>query len=433
MVILYINIMKTTGAGIKVSIPTPLSDSFYEYGTKNILYGKYVEPPNDYIKKVMVAVIKSYTKDAEGKDVNEWGQFYNDLYEANKQYTYDDITSLLKSSENKTPTAEYILASAMYGYKDIDATLITRCLNTFCRPVKLDAKEEWLDNWTLNGPGNALNFVFWKEYDSNDVMTVSRSHEGRPMNQEPTDFSWYNVGKSITRNGHDLVTQQNIKEAYGINEVIMKIVGVFRTFLICNELLPGSINKTVNNNETIISPKDVINSCVSFFPFYYLGCGGCDMFDGNYTAKIETVKQFADAFPMVTFGSIVNVSTFRGGSGGSHWMGLYITDNVVSLMCSQGSTWDVFDDEIMGNDRLKNRFLNCNFSLQHNLITCQKDRCNCGVYSLLFLFMMLVKNGNMTAAVEQVGVDANNLYNKPTEIPNNKLIYKVKATLFGYE
>lgn len=404
--------------------PKSLFDSFFEYKTKNILYGNYVEPPNDYIKEIMVSVIKSYTIDAHGSACNDWGEFYNNMYKNNPNYKYDDIINFL-TENNKKPTAEYILSSALYGYKDQDAELLTRCLNTFCRPVKLDSKEEWLDNWTLNGPGNALNFIFWNKYNSNDVIVIKRNHEGNNNINSKN-----NNEQSIEKNNNKLITQYDIKSKFYGNQRILKIIGIFRSFLICNDLLP------VKHNKSCLTASDITNISVNYFPFYYIGCGGCDMFDGNYTASVEEIKKFLKEYPFVSFGAIVNVSAFRSKDGGSHWMGLYLSDRRADLMCPQASGWDVFKD----NGELTRKLMTLGFGMENNIICCQKDNCNCGVYSFLFLFMMLIKDGNMKEAVEQVGENANNIYtssnikeSKNNTTDDDRLIYKIKNTLFGYE
>lgn len=418
-----------------MSNPQSMFDSFSTYNTKNILYGNYIIPPNDLIKGIIVAVIKSYTIDAKGYNTNEWGKLFNELYENNYAYSYNDLASKIQSldNNNKQPSAEYIMAAAMYGYKDFDSELLTRCLNTFCRPVKLSGREEWLDNWSLNGPGNALNFVFWGDYDSKDVVAIHKRKSNIQsaaktntivMNAKQEGAG--NNNKKVHRKNNLLITQNDIKDTFEGNQYVLKIVGVFRAFLICNGLIPG-IKKDDIKNE--YSADDIVTACVEHFPFYYLGCGGCDMFEGTYAADIETISSFLTRFPHVTLGSIINVSTFRSNDGGSHWMGLHFKDGKASLMCPQASSWDILAD----HGELKRRLINSGFSLENNLVCCQHDRCNCGVYSFLFLFMMLVKDGNMKEAIKQVGVNANNLYNNGENNRSDMLIYKVKNTLFGYE
>ena len=100
--------------------------------------------PNDYVKDIIIKVIKSYTIDGSGTfDNNEWTQFYNTLFKNNPNYTYDYLINLLNQTREHTnnttefPTIEYVISSAMYAYKSQDAELFTRCINTFGRPLKL--------------------------------------------------------------------------------------------------------------------------------------------------------------------------------------------------------------------------------------------------------------------------------------------------------
>lgn len=414
-----------------MNTPKPIFDSFFSAKTKNILYGNYVVPPNDYVKNVIVSVIKSYTQDCDNISPNEWGKFFNNLSNGVPNYNYDDIISHMNKSGTENPSTECVLASAFYGYKDNDPELITRCLNTFCRPVQLKGKEEWLDNWSLNGPGNALNFVFWNKYNSPDVIAISKDYEGISHNNVSKLEKLSGAGVQSITKFDKIVTQNAIKSAFRNNQFILKVVGIFRVFLICNNLLPPCKNERINKllKQNTLTDYEIMDICVEYFPFYYLGCGGCDMFDGIYAANMNTVKEFLSRYPGVSIGSIINVSTFSSGDGGSHWMGLYNVFQKAYLMCPQASNWDIMGD----NGTLYNKLLDLGFSLENNVVCCQQDRCNCGVYSLLFLFTMLLKNGNMKEAVQQVGINANNLKTKENnESGDNRLIYVIKKTLFGY-
>lgn len=424
-----------------VGQPPPLyKDTYLAYNTKNIIYGNFISPPNDYIKRIIVAVIKSYTIDSDNSSDDAWGKYLDELYAENPNYTYDDLIKVLGKTHDGIST-ESVLAHVMAGYRHVDSELITRCLNTFCRPLKLSGKYEWLDNWTLNAPGNALNFMFWSKFNSPDIAVVPRDFAGIGVNEGATDVKIdsnsnfipnnatciNNIADQRVRKTKLLITQNDIKKAFAGNQFVLKVVGIFRAFLICNNLLP---DMPENNAKMEFTSEDITNTSVKYFPFYYVGCGGCDMFDSNFTADIQTIKCFLVKYPQVSVGSIINVSTFKSGDGGSHWMGLYFTYKNASLLCPQASRWDILGDDGV----LYNSLINLGFAVEHNGICCQKDNCNCGIYSFLFLFTMLLLNGDMKKAVDRVGVNAAELKTKTTQLsPGELMIFKIKNTLFGYE
>ena len=422
-----------------IHIPTPLEDSFQHYNTKNILYGNFKVPPNDYVKNIIVSVIKSYSLDDTlniTENDNEWKKFFKQLYKRNENYNYDDLLKLLTTNEQ--PTAEYILSAALYAYKNQDPELLTRTLNTFCRPVKLNGKNEWLDNWSLNGPGNALNFIFWHDYDNDNIITLSKTYKYIKNNyniniineKEAIKESMKETGGSRKlKKTKQFITQKDIKDCCNNSNLyslyVLKIVGIFRAFLICNDLLPLKVNKTE------FDLKDISDISVKYFPSYYVGCGGCDMFNNEIAPTIETIKKFISEYKNISVMAIINASPYWLGDGGSHWMGLYLSDDkclTSYLMCPQASGWDVLKDR--GNLELTLKKLG--FSLENNIICCQKDDCNCGVYSLLFLLMMLINNGDMLKAVKSVGENADNIPHKD-KTTDDFLIYTIKNTIFGYK
>lgn len=400
-----------------------MKDTYLTFNTKNILYGEYTIP-NDYVKRIITTVIKSHTIENKGTDNNEWSLFYDNLYKSYPDYSYDQLIGLLKVKTVKVPSVEYVLASAMYAYKSQDAELFTRTINTFGRPLKLKGKNEWLDNWTCNAPCNALNFVFWNDYDNKDIITVSRKFPAAGNNYQ--EYKTSGGDELITEEdkfkiegggNNNIITQQTIKNVRDSNYKIymLKIVGIFRTFLIVNHLLP------TNENYNIESPKDVCDVAVRYFPSYYVACGGCDMFDDNYAPSISTIKAFLSKYNFVSVSAIANASTFRSNTGGSHWVALYFTPNKCCLMCPQANSWSVFKD----SGELKASLLNNGFSLENNNVCCQKDNCNCGLYSILFLYCMLVNNGDMVQTAKSIGSNAD-------VISNGKSIFKIKQTLIGY-
>ena len=471
-------------------------DSYEDFKTKNILYGEYTIP-NDYVKEIIIKVIKAYTIDSEIiHDNNDWTIFYKTLYKTVPDYDYDLLINLLKktkahinnSSQIENPTIEYVLSSAMYAFKSQDAELFTRTINTFGRPLKLtEGKNTWLDNWSINGPCNALNFVFWNDYDNENIITTNNkkpnkfafkgntqgdtagdntddntqgntagdntagdntaedneekntaedNEEGNTQgntagdntqdnirNNEEENTTGNNIINKLSGGGkNNIITQMELKNAEndGYKIFMLKIVGIFRSFLIVNHLLPS------NEEYKIITCQDVCNTSIKYFPCYYIACGGCNMFNDDYAPSIQTIRNFLNKYPEASISCIVSAAQFGEANGGAHWMALYFDNKRACLLCPQASSWRVFKD----NGKLYNSIMNNDFATEYNGVLCQRDNCNCGVYSVLFVYSMILHNGNMKEAVKQVGVNATNISNKNK---TSEAIFKVKDTLFGYQ
>ena len=502
--------------------PPSMVDDYQDFNTKNILFGRFDKLPNRYIGLITVSVIKAYTieNNVNGNriDDNDWTKFFDELYYKYPDYTYEQLCELLKSTmktknnnDDAYPTFEYVVAAAMFAYKSQNAELITRLHNTFGRPLKLDCKNAWLDNWSLNGPGNALNFIFWKDYDSEDRISyseyfhdaqehmnninnnefmnntyeqqhmnnayddntnINNTYEQQQMNNTYNDNTSYNnineqqqmnnaYDDNINNNefmnnninNNEFMNNNNISlnntpindvKNVGFNNkhilthryifnnfhdpIILKIIGIFRVFLIVNKLLP-------NASYVINEPNDVIDISVRYFPIYYIGSVACNWFDDTNTASINTIKRFVSKYPMIYVVAIINTASSEN-SGGAHWMGLCFinegdeqdNNNYCYLMCSQGSSWNAF----MDNGRFNKTVIDNGFVQVHNSVCCQYDNCNCGVYSFLFIYMFILNKANMEKAIQCVGVDANSLNNNEA-YNGDKTIYHVKEILFGYK
>ena len=194
--------------------PPSMVDDYQDFNTKNILFGKFDKLPNKYIGLITVSVIKAYTieNSVNGNriDDNDWTKFFDELYYKYPDYTYEQLCELLKSTmktknnnDNAYPTFEYVVAAAMFAYKSQNAELITRLHNTFGRPLKLDCKNAWLDNWSLNGPGNALNFIFWKDYDSEDRISYSEYFYDEQQQMNNTSYNNINEQQQMNNTSYN--------------------------------------------------------------------------------------------------------------------------------------------------------------------------------------------------------------------------------------
>ena len=258
----------------------------------------------------------------------------------------------------------------------------------------------------------------YEDYNNENIVVCSLKKPNKIMGSDNRE------AKEKTFNTNEkIITQKIIKDSSPndiYKTIMLKIIGVFRSFLILNHLLPES------NEYKIFNPHDVCDVASYYFPYSYVGCGGCDMFNDNYAPSIETIKKFLSIYKDNHVISIINASPFSARDGGSHWMGLYIDNKRACLMCPQACDWTILKD----NGSLYQTLTNNGFSTMNNAVSCQRDSCNCGVYSFLFLYAMMLCNGDMVEAVKRVGVNANN-------IPNSKntkdTIFVIKNTLFGYK
>ena len=389
-------------------------DTYNDKTQKNILYGRHENNPNIYVKLITTAIIKSYIEEniTNKLDNNNLTEKFMKLYEQNIDFTYDDMNNLFGNV-----SLGCLIANALKAFQHHDLELLIKCHNVFCNPLPLkNGKDTWLDNWTLNGPGYALTFIFNNKYNCPEVVVIG--------NDTPEQQLFNNVQFK----SHGYVRQSEIKTKYNVVGVL-KFVNIFRAFLICNGLLPNMPNSpkddTASNAAPITKASDIWEICVKYFPIYYIGANACDWYNDIIAASPEAVYEFVKHFPNTYVISIINVSASYQG-GGSHWMGLLFTnkDGIkhAKLMCSQCSPWSVFTDGGAFNNRVRQ----LGFCQENNMVCVQKDPSNCGVYSLLFLYMTIMNGGDVNKAAKDIGVNANN-------IKQGYIIYDIKQTLFGYK
>lgn len=439
---------------------------------KNILYGKHDYSPNSYVCMIVASVLKQYIEENRKfkLDNNSTTKRFEMLYDSNPDFTYEDIqrefgkdemdknglplmmggnesrassptsspalaaskacmsssvTNPTTSSPTSSPThtsantqqqpisISCVICYGMVAFAHHDLELLIKTHNVFCYPLPLSGRKAWLDNWSLNGPANALDFIFREEFDCDEVVSVQTKHSHH--NDSQVKLPGYT---------HGFFTQSFIKEHYGVIGVL-KFVGIFRAFLICNKLLP------ITNEpcKDISTASDIWEECVKHFPVYFIGSCTCDWYDDSRAPSPAAIAEFVDHFPDTYVISIVNVSSSESNDGGSHWMGLlFMNDDgakSAKLLCPQGSSWKVFQDP-----RLNSEVKDAGFAREHNMVSVQQDDCNCGVYSLLLLYMSIMTKGDINEAVAMIGTDAKNIHGKNSKW---KSIEEIKHTLFGWD
>lgn len=384
-------------------------DVYNDKTQKNILYGRHEMNPNKYVKFITTAIIKSYIEDnnINKLDNNNITKKFTSLYNQNKEFEYDD---LIKSFGEISLGC--LISNALKGFQHNDLELLIKCHNMFSNPIPLkDGKDTWLDNWSLNGPGYALTFIFNEQFNTSETIAIGNQTERNIINI--SSFKKY-----------DYITQREIKQKYNCVGVL-KFVNIFRAFLICNHLLPNCENNNINNDYNISKASDIWETSIIYFPVYYIGANACDWYNDEIAPSIESINEFITAFPNTYIISIINVSASYQG-GGTHWMGLcFINKDDVKyakLMCSQASSWSVFTDD----GELNNKIKSLGFCQENNMVCLQHDPSNCGVYSLLFLFMIVLYDGDIIKVAKAIGVNAKHIKE------NGENIYDIKHTLFGF-
>ncbi len=384
---------------------------------KNVLIGS--QELNYYQKQFIISVIKYLSDIPLAEDKSKEAAWFKNWFSDNRHilrketdgetgevttdYDYDKLVNDLGGH-----TVELLFAHALIAFEELgDNTLLVRVANIFGRPLKLSNKEDWLDNWRINAPGFAFTMITWNGIDNDNTFNVKHHYDP----------------SSVNINSLNGLTDRQI------GYMVKFIVNPARKFMIVNNIFPFNykLPKKIDENDHI----GILKACYSIFPYSYLNAGGCDMHNNIYTVSLELVKRYTDAFPNSMLGVVENTATFAS-RGGAHWIAVFIYKGVASLLCSQQSEWSIFTD----GGKFHNE-MSTHYGLARNSVMIQHDNCNCGVYSLLALYKMIVHDGDITRAISSIGENASSFSTGlDTEHNNgggskNDMIYRIKSVLFG--
>lgn len=194
--------------GESVTLKFRIRDTFRDYRTNNLLFGKVLTP---YAKDVIMEVIKFYQSlNIEGNtDVKRnIIKFLNHVLK-DKDINYDKLMERFHAESN-----ECLLAYMLIAFQNEDLDLMLRTMYTFGRVLPLKTITEWFDNYRLNTYGNCLNLVEYKRYDCKFVYAV--------------DYDSEDVNEDIEIN---------------YDRVVKFLVGSLRAFIIDRELYPEKYAK----------------------------------------------------------------------------------------------------------------------------------------------------------------------------------------------
>ena len=194
--------------GEGVTLKFRIRDTFRDYRTNNLLFGKVLTP---YAKNVIMEVIKFYqSQNIEGNtDVKRnIIKFLNHVLK-DKDINYDKLMERFHAESN-----ECLLAYMLIAFQNEDLDLMLRTMYTFGRVLPLKTITEWFDNYRLNTYGNCLNLVVYKRFDCKFVYAV--------------DYDSEDVNEDIEIN---------------YDRAVKFLVGSLRAFIIDRELYPEKYAK----------------------------------------------------------------------------------------------------------------------------------------------------------------------------------------------
>ena len=165
------------------------------------------------------------------------------------------------------------------------------------------------------------------------------------------------------------------------------------------------------------------------YPNYYAGTHGCNCFKINKSIRYDTLVKFLLRYPTCQIGCILNTSRY--GEAGEHWVAITIRNamynyinnqyekNVfmnpyfkVYFCCSFGSNINILHQDIVSD--IEEIYNNLTVEVLSSGTKIQKDNYNCGVYSLLFIYLLFMYPGRLDK-IREIKENANNIKLKSIE------------------
>jgi hypothetical protein len=389
---------------MNVQLNFDIADTFVNYKTNSILYGKHM---HDYHKWILMNIFKfmskNYKKQGEVYDPaikssndlkDKIAGYVRKIFEENPKISYKEFKKKIINSDSKSE--ECLITYLLVSFHSQEDDLMLRTTYTFGRVLPMKNITEWYDTYRLNAFGNVLNLILWKKHDNSGVYSVDYDYEPKRNNKSDTKI-----------------------DSRVYSEFVKYFVGSLRKFIIEQQLTrdkfkEGSTPHAKENFTTgTLTDKEISDLAYEQYPFYYGGTHGCDVFNDVFcmptrlTSRLEVIKMILEIYPSLSIGYIMNTDTYESGRG-QHWVALYFMSHnsapVCKLICSQGSDFTCFDD-----DTLMKKLKILGFGMEWNMETIQFDECNCGMFSFLSLLYLIKNRGDITKTIEDVGVNAKNI------------------------
>jgi hypothetical protein len=463
-------------------------DDFDNYNTYTILGSKQ---PTDLEKERIFKVIEYIaTSSVPNIAVEYSNKFHNmiiSIVRENISYIekYDKLKSEIKGCE----TNECLLMHVAKAYGLTPKSLLMETIAIHSRIRKLDNKDAWFDNFSLNSFLLQLTTIVYSEYDNNNdkfVKSITFESENNSNNSENNSENNSNTSKNNSKNTSKNTSKNNSKNKNmtgGDFELNMEMENTeyedfenMRNLIYDLEMsninlkpkpkensLSGGNNSNsnshskINTNIQLTNPLQLLfhlgNNYRTFIEFgtpadkvkdndkaiemldklnekypYYTGCThGCDVFTPDFRDKSVSIFDIHEFCQRYPY-SIVGyiLNTKTYRSGkGQHWMALIFKGNSVYLICSQGSGFNSFEEKT-----LEKELEECGFAKEWNTKTIQIDHSSCGLYSVLSnLSFIMNAGGTRKPNIEQVV----NMIGKEGKGINNEGIYTIKQKLAGFD
>ena len=302
----------------------------------------------------------------------------------------------------------YILIFPVSMSKTYKIYLLT--IKHFTRAKPLN-DSEWTDNYGLNNYGFSTS------------LTVAKNNE--------------NANSYLIYTIDTVPFEMNSNIKFDIDDCIVNLIMPVK---IIDALLYFDGNAddllamfTIGNDEKKWKLLDYI---AAKYPNHYAGTHGCNCFKINKSIKYDTLIKFLLRYPTSQIGAILNTSRY--GEPGEHWVAVTIknalydyVDNKyertvfqnpyfrIYFCCSFGSNINVLHQDIVSD--MKRTYNNLSIEVLVSGTKIQIDDHNCGIYSLLFVYLLFLYPCRLDK-VRAVKEDARNIKLKGITALRNALM-----------
>ena len=276
--------------------------------------------------------------------------------------------------------------------------IILGTMKHFTRQKPIE-KTEWTDNFGLNNLGLAMSLSereTEKNKDSKSVYTVKSPK--------------YIVKKDVKFNVDDAL--KNLVGPVKIFDALMNLEGSTK-----------SIMKMYEEGHEELKWK-ALDYIAEKYPNYFAGAHGCNCFIINRSCSYDTLVKFLIRYPSTQVGMILNTSQY--GERGQHWTAVTLRNDCFNydekakeytyknyknpmfdlcFCCSFGNSPGSLHVDIIKD--LEGCYENLSIHSFYNDKTIQTDGNNCGVYSILFLYILFQYPGQMSK-IHELDTNAEN-------------------------
>ena len=462
-----------------IGIDSWFVDDFKDYKTTTLLGSALpTKLEKEHIIDVLNYLVMHYKPNVMVKNSDKYYNLIVEILNTNqpKYKKYDCLKANIKGCE----TNECLLLHVAKSYGIYPKSLLMDTIAIHSRIKKLDNKDAWFDNFSLNSYLLQMTPTCYSIFDDNSDPSIKSVISGITFTTPevvPTEaecdlkrnLSGGNKYKNIRDVIYDLYFN-NINVTGGRKDNIENLdfknskidENINKSEIKKNPKLEEYVNdpeirkKFINENIELTNPKQLLfhlgNNYRVFIEFgktaeevkdndeavkildafaikypYYTGCcHGCDVFTSDFRDKsvsINDIKEFCNRYPLNIVGYILNTKTYKSGRG-QHWVAIIFKGNTCYMICSQGGGFNSFEETSFEEDLNK-----AGFAKEWNTKVIQHDNSSCGMYSVLANLSFIIngsgiKKPNINEIVDLIGNDGKNI--------NKFGIYSIKKKLAGF-